>query len=138
VFNAWCQLVNNEAVSWDPVVSYEATNNRETGYDLTIPGLETFMAVDGTILSNTVQVHAPVTPAGIEDVKKMTLSHQIFADRRPGMLNVAPDMEAVLGLHRATQQASNQPSKSFASLQDARAAYHRGEIELNDTIHVVK
>lgn len=85
---------------------------------------------------DAMQIHAPVTAAGVEDVKRMTLSHQIFADRRPGMLNVAPDMEAVLGLHRATQQASGRPAKRFASLQDARAAYHRGDIELNDAIHV--
>lgn len=85
---------------------------------------------------DAMQIHAPVTPAGVEDVKRMTLSHQIFADRRPGMLNVAPDMEAVLGLHRATQPASDRAAKRFASLQDARAAYHRGEVALNDHIHV--
>lgn len=85
---------------------------------------------------DAMQIHAPVTPAGVEDVKRMTLSHQIFADRRPGMLNVAPDMEAVLGLHRATQPASDRTAKRFASLQDARAAYHRGEVALNDHIHV--
>lgn len=137
-FTTWCKLVDNESVSWEPVVSYETTNNKETGYDLTIPGLETFMSVDGTILSNTIQVHAPVTPAGIEDVKRMTLSHQIFADRRPGMLNVAPDMEAVLGLHRATQQASSKPAKTFDTLQEARAAYNRGDIELNDAVHITE
>jgi DNA-directed RNA polymerase beta subunit len=85
---------------------------------------------------DAMQIHAPVTPAGVEDVKRMTLSHQIFADRKPGMLNVAPDMEAVLGLHRATQSASDRPARQFASLQDARAAYHRGEIALNDPVHV--
>jgi DNA-directed RNA polymerase beta subunit len=85
---------------------------------------------------DAMQIHAPVTPAGVEDVKRMTLSHQIFADRRPGMLNVAPDMEAVLGLHRATQPASGRTAKRFASLQDARAAYHRGEVALNDHIHI--
>lgn len=85
---------------------------------------------------DAMQIHAPVTPAGVEDVKRMTLSHQIFADRRPGMLNVAPDMEAVLGLHRATQAASDRPARRFESLQDARAAYHRGEVALNDPVHV--
>lgn len=85
---------------------------------------------------DAMQIHAPVTQAGVEDVKRMTLSHQIFADRRPGMLNVAPDMEAVLGLHRATQAPSSQPARRFESLQDAKAAYHRGEIALNDPVHV--
>ena len=86
---------------------------------------------------DAMQIHAPVTNAGVEDVKRMTLSHQIFADRRPGMLNVAPDMEAVLGLHRATQKASDKPAKQFATLGEAKAAYHRGELALNDAIDLV-
>lgn len=85
---------------------------------------------------DAMQIHAPVTQAGIEDVKKMTLSHLLFSDRKPGVLNVAPDMEAVLGLHRATQDSSNKRTKSFESSKDALAAYHRNEIALNDPIVV--
>lgn len=87
---------------------------------------------------DAMQIHAPVTAEGVEDVKRMTLSHQIFADRRPGMLNVAPDMEAILGLHRATQPASSRPTTSFASLKEARAAYNRGEIALSDPIQIAE
>ena len=32
---------------------------------------------------DAVQIHAPVTPSGVADVKKMTLSNLIFSDRRP-------------------------------------------------------
>ena len=85
---------------------------------------------------DALQVHAPVTPAGVEDAKKLTLSHQIFADRRPGVLNVKPDMEAVIGLHRMTKEPSNKKTKVFNSTEEVRAAYHRGEIELNDPIEV--
>lgn len=85
---------------------------------------------------DAVQVHAPITAAGIEDVKRMTLSHQIFTDRRPGVLNVAPDMEAIIGLHRATQSASNQKIKHFESQEDAMAAYHRGDVAINDPIEI--
>jgi len=85
---------------------------------------------------DALQIHAPVTPGGIEDVKKMTLSHLIFADKRPGVLNIAPDMEAVLGLHRATQVATNKKLKHFESQEEAMAAYHRGDITLNDPIEI--
>lgn len=85
---------------------------------------------------DAMQIHAPVTPAAVEDVKRMTLSHLLFADRKPGVLNVAPDMEAVLGLHRATQQSSGKKPRGFTSSQDALAAYHRGEIALNDPVEV--
>lgn len=85
---------------------------------------------------DALQIHAPVTPGGVEDVKKMTLSNLIFADKRPGVLNISPDMESVLGLHRATQAPSNKPIKHFESQEAALAAYHRGEISLNDPIEI--
>lgn len=86
---------------------------------------------------DTMQVHAPVTQAGIEDVKKMTLSNLVFSDKRPGVLNVAPEMESVLGLYRATKGGpATGPSKTFANQADAMAAYHRGEIGLHDHVEI--
>lgn len=85
---------------------------------------------------DAMQIHAPVTPKGVEDVKNMTLSKLLFADRRPGVLNVAPDMEAVLGLHRATQAPAKKRARSFESTEEALAAYHRGEIGLNDPVRI--
>jgi hypothetical protein len=137
-FIPWVNLVDNESISWDRVVSYEATNIRETGYDLTVPGSETFMAVDGTILSNTVQIHVPVTPAAVEDSKNITLSHLLFSDRNPRSLNIAPEMESIMGLHRATRPSSDKKTKSFASTEEALGAYHRGELDLNDPVKIDK
>jgi DNA-directed RNA polymerase beta subunit len=85
---------------------------------------------------DAMQIHAPVTPAGVEDVKRMTLSHMIFADKRPGVLNIAPEMESVLGLHRATKGPSDKKTRHFESSAEAMAAYHKGEIELNDPIEI--
>lgn len=85
---------------------------------------------------DAMQVHAPVTHAGIEDVKKMTLSHLIFGDRRPGTLNVAPEMESLLGLHRATQASSGKKIRRFGTRAEALAAYHRGEIDLRDPVEI--
>lgn len=84
---------------------------------------------------DAVQIHAPVTDAGIADVKKMTLSNLIFSDRKPGVLNVAPDMEAVIGLHRATQHNGGKTHK-FKNKEEAMAAYHRGEISMSDPVEI--
>jgi hypothetical protein len=59
----WILLVDNEKIRWDRVVGFTKTGIKEDGYDLTVPGYETFMNVEGVILSNTLQVHVPVTPA---------------------------------------------------------------------------
>jgi DNA-directed RNA polymerase beta subunit len=86
---------------------------------------------------DAMQIHAPVTHAGIEDVKKMTLSHLIFSDKRPGVLNIAPEMESVLGLHRATQTPTGDKKvRHFATREEAMAAYNRGEIHLTDPVEI--
>lgn len=87
---------------------------------------------------DALQIHAPVTPGGVADVKKMTLSHMIFADKRPGVLNIVPEMESLIGLHRATHAASNKAVTHYANQADAMAAYHKGEIALNDPITIGK
>jgi DNA-directed RNA polymerase subunit beta len=84
---------------------------------------------------DAVQIHAPVTAGGVSDVKKMTLSNLIFSDRKPGTLNVAPDMEAIIGLHRATLPGSG-TVKSYKTREDAMAAYHRGELKLTDEVKI--
>jgi DNA-directed RNA polymerase beta subunit len=84
---------------------------------------------------DALQIHAPVTAAGVADAKKLLLSNQLFADRKPGFLNVAPDMEAVIGLHRATQHGPG-PVRKFRSKQEALAAYRAGEIQLPNPVAI--
>lgn len=87
---------------------------------------------------DAMQIHAPVTQAAIEDVKRMTLSHLLFNDRRPGQLNVAPDMEAIIGLHRATGTKSDKATRFFSSKEEALNAYHHGDVSLADTVEIAK
>jgi hypothetical protein len=47
------RFLNNETISWSPVISVEPTESCKVGYDLIIPGFGTFMSADGIILSNT-------------------------------------------------------------------------------------
>lgn len=86
---------------------------------------------------DAVQIHAPVTPAGVDEAHRMMLSKLIFSDKRSAPLNVAPEMEAVIGLHRATQPAdASLPVKKFPDLRAAREAYHRGDIELRQPVEL--
>ena len=85
---------------------------------------------------DAMQIHAPVTAAGIADAKKITLSNLIFTDRKANSLNVAPDMEAVIGLHRATQAAKDMKEKTYDSHEAALQAYHAGSLKLSDPISI--
>jgi DNA-directed RNA polymerase beta subunit len=85
---------------------------------------------------DALQIHAPVTTGGVEDAKNMTLSKLIFVDKYKNSLNVAPDMESVIGLYVASHKVSDKPKKVFNSREDAIAAYNKGEIGLHDPVEI--
>jgi hypothetical protein len=133
----WIELVDNKTVRWDQVTEFRETGIVEDGYDLTVPGYETFMNVEGVILSNTLQVHAPVTHDAIADAKKMTLSNMLLADNTRNKILAFPQHEAIIGFTHGSKLApSNKPVRHFKSMEEAIAAYKRGELAANDPIEV--
>lgn len=133
----WIALVDNAAVRWDRVVSFEKTGIIEDGYDLTVPGYETFMNVEGVILSNTLQVHAPITPGAIDDAKKMTLSNMLLSDQTRNKILAFPQHEAIIGFTLAAKAgAGTGQVKQFGSPAEVRAAWRAGTLKLDDAINV--
>lgn len=96
-WDLWWGIVKNTDVTWDEVESVEKTGIREDGYDLTVPGYETFMNIDGVVLSNTMTAHIPITPEANEEAKKMLPSANLFKPGT-GTLMIAPSQEAQVGL----------------------------------------
>jgi len=45
-------------------------------------------------------------------------------------------MEMTLGLYQASQPPSKKPVQQFKTVQEARRAYHNGEIKINDPIEI--
>ena len=133
----WIRIVDNTSVRWDRVVSFERTGIKEDGYDLTVPGYETFMNVEGVILSNTLQVHAPITLGAIEEAKRLTLSQMLLADHTKNKILAFPQHEAIIGFtHAAKLAPSSKPVRKFKDADAAFAAYKRGEISLNDPVEL--
>lgn len=135
----WQTIVANTNVTWDPVDSYETTNIKETGYDLTVPGYETFTSVDGVVLSNTMQYHVAVDDAAKKDaIEKMLPSANLFSGAS-FKVHYLPNQEYVQGLHAAsTAKDGEHPKRTFATRKDAIAAYKRGEINLGTPIDVLE
>ena len=84
---------------------------------------------------DTVQVHVPVSPEAVQDVRAITLSNLLFGDKTKTDLMVFPQHEAVLGVHTASAVKGGK-ARRFKSKQDAIQAYKRGEIELKDTVTI--
>lgn len=133
-------IVNNETISWAQIVTVEKTGQREDGYDLTVPGYETFMSVDGVILSNTVNFHVPASEkARDQALDKMMPSKNLFSLTDLKTVRHAPTMEMTLGMYWLTRAANAKKGiQTFRTKKEAEAAYRRGDLKANDPIDVLE
>jgi DNA-directed RNA polymerase beta subunit len=85
---------------------------------------------------DTLQVIAPVTPQGMEDARKMTLSHMLLSDQTKNKLMVFPQHEAVLGVTLASEAKGTGKVHTFDTRDQAMAAYRKGELKLTDQLEI--
>ena len=133
------QLVDNCDIVWLKADNYEITGRKETGYDLTVPGYETFMNVDGVVLSNTVNVHVPVSSKAVNDVATKMMPEQNLLDVRNFRAHYKPMRDALQGLHLATRFKPGTESAKplpFRTVGDARQAYRQGLIDIDTPITI--
>lgn len=133
-------FVLSPAVFSDPeqvkVLSVQVTGYETTGYDLTVPGYETFMNTDGIILSNTFGVFIPSLPEAVEDVKnKLMPSKQIFSIRDAEDPVNTPKQDLLLGLYNAATRPSKK-THVFETRQDAVRAIQQGRVSLSDEVKI--
>ena len=128
------QVVRDEGVTWERVTGIQKTGIREDGYDLTVPGYETFMSADGIILSNTINVHSPMQDETIQEVKdRLMPSKMLFSIRDQDQVMPQPKHEMILGLNSASTRPAKQVHQ-FASRELALAAMDRGGVSWSDEI----
>ena len=133
----WFKTYNeNRTVSWARVTAVQKTGIKEDGYDLTVPGFETFMAADGIILSNTINISMPVLPESVQEVKdKLMASKMLFSIKDPDAVVPLPKHEQILGIWTAAKRPSTKVH-AFASGQEALASIRRGDVKLEDEIEI--
>lgn len=137
VFRKWMDMyLSNEVISWSPVVSVEKSGQEEDGYDLTVPGYETFMSADGVILSNTMNVSLPSMPEAVEEAKERLMpSKMLLATKTPDTIVPALKHEQILGLYTAKNKPA-QASHKFDSPDQALQALQSGQVKYSDEIEL--
>ncbi len=133
-FAFWAWMVRNTAVWWDKVESYQETGITETGFDLSVPGYETFMSVDGIILSNTMSAFVPLGDDAVRETYKMFPSNNLFSSTTGGIMYV-PEQESLMGLHLLSKWGTK-VNKEFSSFADAQKAKDNGTIKVTDVINI--
>jgi len=88
---------------------------------------------------DALQVHVPAGAGAVRDAQNMLVSNNVIADKNRNEINVFPAHEAIIGLYKATEgKATNKPKRTFATSAEAMAAYHRGEVGVNDPVEILK
>ena len=133
------RIVANKETSWDQVESFDVTDIKETGYDLTVPDSETFMSVDGVILSNTMNYHVPVSEGAKQDaIEKMLPSRNLFSTA-DFQVHQLPGQEFVGGLYEAsTARNEKHRPHTFATKKDAIRAYRENRIDIDTPVEIVQ
>lgn len=122
---------------WHRVERVEKTGREIEGYDLTVPGYDTFASDSGVVLSNTMTFYVPVSNRAVkESVEKMLPSKNLLAARNY-TAHYLPQEEIVLGTYLASRPGKG-PAKMFNTKQEAILAYKRGLIDLNDNIQILE
>ena len=127
-------FVDNESLSWASITDVHKTGIKEDGYDLTVPGFETFMSADGVILSNTSAVHVPALPESVnESYDRLMPSKMLLSTRDTERVVNQPKHEQVLGLHNAQVRQAKAVHK-FSSKDEALQAVRSGGIPMSDEV----
>jgi DNA-directed RNA polymerase beta' subunit len=138
IFLDWYStIITNTEISWTSIESVEYTDQPEDGYDLTVPGYETFMALDGTILSNTVTIHLPTTKESQEEAKDILMpSKMVLSTKKENTIVPTIKHEQILGLYTAKNKPS-QNIHTFNNRAEALAAVKSGQVRLSDEIKIL-
>lgn len=131
-FWRWSCLARDMGVRWDRVVSFEKTGIVENGYDLTVPGFETFMSVDGVVLSNTMSVFVPISREAVNEAHKMKPTQNLFAEST-GKIAFSPTLESALGIYKLSLTGKD-TGKSFSNPGAVLDAVRQGKLKHDDVV----
>jgi hypothetical protein len=134
----WRDIVSEKSITWDYITNVEKTGIKETGYDLTVPGAETFMSADGVILSNTSTIHVPASNEAVQETIDKLMPSKNLVGARDFKLMYKPTQEYIHALWHATRQPARKPAAKFETEADAITAWRKGELGINDPVRIEK
>lgn len=122
----------NTDMSEDPVVAYQMCRLHAEGYDLTVPGLETFLDASGVFRSNTMAAFVPFSDEAVDEAYKMLPSRNIRSDASGGVM-FTPTLESALGLYRLSRVGKD-AGKTYKAHADLLRDVESKKVGLNDVV----
>lgn len=120
------------------ILNIDYTDREEDGYDLTVPDGDTFLDNQGTILSNTMNVHVPALKEAKEDVKeKLMPSRQVFSIRDNDNVVNSLKQDLISGLYSQLKKPSER-KWLFRTEEEAIKAIKSGKVKLSDEVEIIE
>jgi len=85
---------------------------------------------------DAINLHVPVMPKAVNEVRNMTMDKLLFSDKTRGDLLAKPEMEAVSGLYEATRLKPSGTKFKFKNKEAAMQAYYQGTLKPNDSVEI--
>lgn len=86
---------------------------------------------------DTVNLHVPSSQKAVEQAKRvMSPSSNLISLTDLSSVRHLPSKEQIFGLYAATSKVASRPAKVFNTVSEAKQAYARGEIGMNDPIEI--
>lgn len=122
-------------IRWTTVDSVEDAGKREV-FDFDVPGSKVFAVNNGLIIWDTMSFTVPVTDRGVEEAINKMMPEKNLLSERNWSAHYAPSNEYIKGLYLATKQPKRRAVRVFDSVAQAKEAYRRGDIEVDDPIQI--
>jgi hypothetical protein len=132
----WLRLIQNRNISWDVVKSVEQAGTITT-YDLGVPDTKVFAVNGGLIIQDTVNIHVPSSQEAVDDVKNKLLPSKNLFFTGNFETHYEPMQDYTAGLYLAGKLDPGQKAVTFATVDEAKAAYARGLINARTPIRVL-
>lgn len=133
---AWCELVENTAITWSHVDSVEFYGT-DDAWDLTVPGPYTFALSDGTIVQDTMNLHTPVSKQAVQNVIQKMLPSRNLLSPKNMKAHYLPQAEFLQGLYLGTRSRPDQKPVRFRSAAEMLKALRRGEITYDTPVEIM-
>lgn len=124
-------------VLWEKVVSVEPCGDRQV-FDVVVQGTMVFSINDGFVIYDTASFTVPVSKKAVDQARELMMPEKNLLSSRFGKPAYVPTNEYLQGLYFATKAPTKKPAKIFKTMQEAMAAYRRGDIRIDDPIKVVE
>lgn len=133
----WISIVSDTGVMWEHIDAVTPSACTE-GWDCTVPGPYTFTLASGAVVQDTANIHAPVSDKAKREAWNRLLPSRNLTTLSNHKIMDKPEKEYMQGLYISTRVGKPSPrgTLKFNSVEEAKAAFKRGEIDVDTPIDI--